>query len=674
MEKDNKPKSSSLKFKITISSVIVLLVVTVILAFVSFNITSKKLQNQIKEDGISLVEEISSEIQTNNAIIKQIDTMLGDKISTIGYLIGNNPNISNEYLQEIAKQVGVQEIDIANSEGVITYSNLAVNINFKYGENHPVQEVLKGKREKVIENIRKSVNSNDGNFYKYGAVALKGGGIVQVGIIANEVEKLNSSVSSQSLVNRLGKGNNIVYALTMGRDLKVTAHSDKNRIGVQLTDVGSKAAINESKTYSSVYNYKGQEVYDIIIPVKENGKIVGATDIGISLENQRAAIKNIAISFTIISMLAILIGGYIIRLVVRINLNPLNKLASVAEDVAGGDLTKTIEIKSQDEIGKVALSFNNMIENLKGMTNKINDMSQNLASSSSTLLSSTQQAAAVSEEISSSTEEVAEGAEKQVQATDEISNFMSKIVENMSAVGEQVKSIVKFSGDTSKLAVEGREKMDSMVNQMGTIKNSVNYSSKVIYELQETSKEIGNIVEIIDSIADQTNLLALNASIEAARAGEAGKGFAVVADEVRKLAEESMKSSSSIKELIVSTQNKTEKALSSIEEGNRESEKGEEIVRLVGQSLHEILKSFDQTKEYLEKVNAMVVESKENVDKMSENVSEIQSISTNTAANTEQVAASTEEQSAALQEVADNVQGLTDLASELESSVKMFKL
>nr|WP_246517030.1 methyl-accepting chemotaxis protein [Clostridium aciditolerans] len=666
---------NSLKFRITVSSLLVVLLSTIILAVVSYNVISKKFQNQVKEDGMLLTEEISAEMQTNHTILNQVDKLLGEKISTTAYLVGHNANFSNEYLAEVAKSINVQEINISNAEGVILYSNLPANINYKYPADHPVQAVLKGSQGELIEKIRKSSSSSDQNYYKYGAVALKNGGLVQVGVIANEVAKLGNAVDDQTLVDRLSKKSNIVYALTIDPNLKAAAHSDKSRIGITLTDAGSKSAIQEGKTYASLYNYKGENVYDVLIPIKDaNGKIIKAANIGLSLKNQYAALNSILISFALVSIFTFLVSGLILRGIVRKNLNPLNDLTKAAENVSQGDLSKNIQIETNDEIGVLGISFNNMIENLRGITAKINEVSQNLATSSKSLLSSTEQVAEVSEEISNSTQEVADGAEKQVRAAEDVSQSMKNVVSNISTIRDQVTNVMKFSDDTSRLAADGREKMDNMVNQIGIIKNSVNYSSKIISELQETSKQIGNIVQIIDGIADQTNLLALNASIEAARAGEAGKGFAVVAEEVRKLAEESMRSSNNIKDLIISTQQKTDKALIAIEEGNRESEKGQSIVKTVGDSLNEILKSFDETRTNLQRVNEMVINSKDNIDRMDDNINEIQAVTTNTAANTEEVAASTEEQTAVLQQVTESVQQLTQMALELEDSIKIFKI
>ncbi|PRR70554.1 methyl-accepting chemotaxis protein [Clostridium thermopalmarium] len=505
-------------------------------------------------------------------------------------------------------------------------------------------------------------------------MTLSNGGIIQVGIIANEVKKLNQTVSNQNLVDRLGKKSNIVYALTIDPDLKTTAHSDKSRIGITLTDEGSKVAAQEGKMFSSLYNYKGQNVYDVLMPLKDNDTNLGAVDIGLSLENKNAAVKSVAISFTIVAILALIIGGFILRLIINSTLNPLNKLAQAAENVAQGHLTENIDIKSNDEIGNLGVSFNNMVLNLKNMVTKINDISTNLASFSKTLLISAEQVSKVSEEISNSTQEVAGGAEKQLKASKDVSSSMHNVVDDMGNITEQLSGIVKLSEDTSRLAADGREKMNSMVNQIETIKNSVNYTSNIVYELQKNSSEIGNIIEIMDGIADQTNLLALNASIEAARAGEAGRGFAVVADEVRKLAEESMKSSNSIKQLINDTQDRTNRALAAIEEGNRESEKGQELAEIVGQSLNEIIRSFENTKENLEKYNNMIINARNTIDNLDKSIQDIQVISTNTASNTEQVAASTEEQVSVLQEITGNIKKLAEMAADLEDSIKLFQV
>lgn len=670
-----KSNTKTLKFKVTLNSILVVFLVTVVLAIVSYSIISKRLDAQIKTDGNNFVDEVVSEIQTNTAVIKNLDSLLGQKIKTTAYLVGQNPNLSNEYLMQVAKDIDVQEVNVCSPQGIIIYSNLPANIGYKYPEDHPAQAVIKGQKNELIEAIRKSSNSADTNYYKYGSVALKGGGIVQVGVIANEVEKLNSEVNDESLVTKLAKKSNVVYALTFDSNLKALAHSDKSRVGVSLTDEGSKEAIN-GKANSSVYKYKGTtDVYDVRVPVKDaNGKVIKAVDVGISLQNKHEALVSVILSFTIISLLAFIIGSILLKSLIGKNLKPLIGLTEGAENVSQGDLTKNIEVKTEDELGKLGHSFNNMIEKLRSMTTNIINVSQNVESSTKSILTSSQQVSQVSEEIATSIQQVADGSEKQVTATDEISKAMKNVVDNITSIKEQVVNVVKASEEVNKLAVDGREKMDTMFKQINTVKDSVNYSSNVIAELQQNSKEIGNIVEIIDGIADQTSLLALNASIEAARAGEAGKGFAVVADEVRKLAEESMTSSNNIKNLISDTQEKTNKALSSIEEGSRESEKGSTTVKVVGESLYRILKSFDEIKNSLGKVNDMITNSKETIDRVDGSVNKIQDVTTNTAANTEEVAASSEEQTAVLQSVTDDLQKLNKLSEELAESVKMFKL
>ncbi len=251
---------------------------------------------------------------------------------------------------------------------------------------------------------------------------------------------------------------------------------------------------------------------------------------------------------------------------------------------------------------------------------------------------------------------------------------MNDVMGNMYTLKDEFDEIISFSNNTNTLASKGQENMSSMVRQMSTIKNSVVNSSNIIYDLQKNSEEIGNIVEIINTIADQTNLLALNASIEAARAGEAGKGFAVVADEVRKLAEESMNSANNIKNLILNTQDKTKAALNSIKDGASQSEKGENIVANVKESLEEILTSFSSVNHKFESVDSMIAASNDSITTMASKLYDIETISNTASANTEEVAASTEEQSATIEEITESIEKLVSMVENLKESVSIFKL
>ncbi|SHJ82506.1 methyl-accepting chemotaxis protein [Tepidibacter formicigenes] len=670
-------KGNSIKFKITAISLVVLFLTITTLSVLSIQSVNKSIKNQMKEDGMALVEEIVSQLENSNLAIEQIDNLLGGKVISVAHLVAHNNNISNEYLIKIAERVGVSEINVTNPQGVIIYSNLPENVGYEYPQEHSVYALLRGEKNEVIEKIRKSDVSND--YYKYGAVSSDNGGIVQVGIHANEIENIKSSINVQSIVEKTGKKENIVYALVIDKNLKAIAHSDTSRIGIDLTDKGSRTAAVDGKPYTSEYIYKKgtvdeQTVYDVLLPLYRNGNHIGAVNIGISMKNLDEAYKSILIKSLIVAILSFVVGGFIlVRLIGRIT-NPFKNLAQISNKVSDGDLTQNIEVKSNDEIGILASSFNKMIDNLRNMTSKIQEVSANVSSYSQELLAASEQASTVSEQIAISTQDIADGAENQARATNEVLNNIKEVVSGMDNIKEEVTILVNNSDDTSKIALEGREKMKNMVTQIHVIKNSVNYTSDVMNDLEKASDEIGNILQVINDIADQTNLLALNAAIEAARAGESGKGFAVVADEIRKLAEQSMKSADQIRDLITKTQENTKKALVSIEEGNVEAQKGEAIVKEVGNYLKEILDAVDITKDKLYTANENVSQSNTKAQSIVGFAQEIERIATDSAANTQEVAASSEEQSATIEQITRSVEELSSMARDLEEITKKFKL
>ncbi|MED2935036.1 methyl-accepting chemotaxis protein, partial [Bacillus wiedmannii] len=235
-------------------------------------------------------------------------------------------------------------------------------------------------------------------------------------------------------------------------------------------------------------------------------------------------------------------------------------------------------------------------------------------------------------------------------------------------------SINTASAHTREKAEDGGKLVGKTVNQMQSIAESVSQSDEVIQLLNNKSKQIGDILEVIQNIADQTNLLALNAAIEAARAGEHGRGFAIVADEVRKLAEKSSVSSSEISKLICEIQDDMSKTVKSMGHVNEEVQSGLVIANETKQNFTEILLSTneiaDQIKTMVETANGM----SKGANEVSISVGQIAMTAQNNATSTQNVAASAEEQLASIEEISSAAGTLSQMAEELQGLIERFKV
>jgi len=231
-------------------------------------------------------------------------------------------------------------------------------------------------------------------------------------------------------------------------------------------------------------------------------------------------------------LLAVICGGGVSVVVIKRYIAiPLNELSGRLKDIAEGegDLTKRLELNSNDELGETASSFNLFMDKLQEIMRQIVDTTDQLISTSELLSASSRQITANSEKTTGQAQVVSEAGG---QVNTNLQTLASGAEEMNSTIGEIAKNATEaasVAGD----AVQAAESANQTVSKLG-----------------DSSVEIEKVIEVITSIAQQTNLLALNATIEAARAGEAGKGFAVVANEVKELAKQTAKATEEIKQKI----------------------------------------------------------------------------------------------------------------------------
>ncbi|TSB46612.1 methyl-accepting chemotaxis protein [Alkalicoccobacillus porphyridii] len=419
------------------------------------------------------------------------------------------------------------------------------------------------------------------------------------------------------------------------------------------------------------YAFDGQELSLNFLTNEETGwKIYAAMD----KEEIAQASSSILFTTIIVMVLSLIVGAVVIFFILRSIVGPISKLTLAAERMSQGELNKEFYVhpSRNDEIGRLGNAFEKMRFALSTTLSSVQDKAQHLAASSEELSASTEENTRATEQISSEMQEMASGVDAQRESIKQGNLVSEEMASSVHTVSVRTEQVQKTASNATKFVDEGNEAIQTSIEQMTQIKDTVLELSSSVEGLGNSSDEISKVVDAIKSIAEQTNLLALNAAIEAARAGEQGKGFAVVAEQVRNLAEQSAESTQVISGIIQSIQLETAKTVKKMSESTSQVEKGIEVVNVAGKSFTEMKQFVEDVAKEVGEVASHAQSMASGTDQFVHTFKEISAISETTAASTENISASTEEQLASMEEISTSVGTLTLLAEELQNLVLQF--
>jgi len=309
-----------------------------------------------------------------------------------------------------------------------------------------------------------------------------------------------------------------------------------------------------------------------------------------------AKVRTSLIVLTVVSLLVAAGAAVYISMAVS---KGLNRASDAVKSVADGDLTKTVEITTKDEIGDLLGHVNIMIERLRGVVGDAISASENVS--------------AGSQELSAASEQVSQGATEQASSAEEASASMEEMASNIKQNADNAAQTEKIARQSAKDAEISGEAVNRAVEAMRTIAEKIT---------------------IVQEIARQTDLLALNAAVEAARAGEHGRGFAVVASEVRKLAERSQTAATEIG----AVSSETVKAAQS-----------------AGEMLTSLVPNIRRTAELVSEISAACREQDVGASQINEAIQQLDKVTQQNASASEQMSATSEELAAQAEELQTSI-------------------
>jgi methyl-accepting chemotaxis protein len=492
------------------------------------------------------------------------------------------------------------------------------------------------------------------------------------------------------------------YAALYTNDGTIAAHPLHDRIGHKFQEISQGTLGAEGVILAENALKNGEPTW-----FQYNGNIISMHPFAIggsstpwavfSVVSEKTVLKAVdqLVFFTLIMVaISIIVVIVIISLVARSIAKPIVNVSLTLKDISEGegDLTKTIDVKSRDEIGDMAKYFNLTLEKIKTLVQTIKKQAMALLDIGNELASNMTETAAAVNEIAANIQNIKSRVINQSASVTETNSTMGQITTNIDRlntnVDKQGVSVSKSSSAIEEMLANIRSVTSTLVKNAANVKELLEASEvgrngleEVSTDIQQIARESEGLLEInsvMENIASQTNLLSMNAAIEAAHAGEAGKGFAVVADEIRKLAESSGEQSKTISAVLKKIKDSIDKITTSTDEVLNKFEAIDGGVKTVSEQEETIRNAMEeqsvgsqQILEVISQLNEITGEVKNGSDEMLEGSKEVISEGKNLERITQEITSGMDEMASGADQINVAVHRVNEISANNRESINI---
>ncbi|MFL0252801.1 methyl-accepting chemotaxis protein [Clostridium neuense] len=377
-------------------------------------------------------------------------------------------------------------------------------------------------------------------------------------------------------------------------------------------------------------------------------------------------------ALVILSFAVAIILGLFISIAIS---KQLKKVLVFANALGDGDLTKSVEIHSKDEIGNLAAALNNAKSNIHNLISKLVSSISEISSASEELSATTEEIYSKMELVNKSTEQISKGAQDLSATTEEVNASTEEVTATTNILAKNAADTTLSVNKIKERAIDIKNTAAKSIEEGNLIYEENCSNIEQAIEEVKVVEQVKVMADSISDIAEQTNLLVLNAAIEAARAGEQGKGFAVVADEIRQLAEQSSQSVGNIRDMVSKIQSSVDNL----------SKSGQDILGFISNNVkpnYEFLMNtgvqYEKDAEFMSNIiNSFAASSKQIDDvivQVSGAVENASVVAQESASGSEEILGSVDEITHAVNEVAKSSQAQAELSQKLNEMIQEFKI